>query len=278
MLQLRLIFHIVGPNSRTPQLAIAGFDLYIDTELESRHYKPLLPPIDVTDGYETYIEFENNTERHLTINFPYHTSVKEVYIGIEDGASLSAGMKYRNEKPVIFYGSSIVHGSCASRPGMIYENILSRRLNLNYTNLGFGGSAGGEEAIARYMAELDMCMFVSDYDYNASDAQWLKNSHQRLYQIIRDKNPDIPYLIISKPDFCYDAEYAQERRKIIYDTYCCAFENGDRNVYYIDGSSFFRCRDWDNYFVDRVHPNDAGFLKMADVIEPVIIRALTSKI
>ena len=47
---IRASFERVGSNSRTPQLGIAGFDLYIDTEFGSRFYRPLIPPYDVTDG------------------------------------------------------------------------------------------------------------------------------------------------------------------------------------------------------------------------------------
>ena len=267
-------FEIVGSNSRTPQLAIAGFDLYIDTPNESRFYRPLIPPYDVSDGYETYVGFPDRSERHITINFPYHTVVRNLYIGLQEDASLSGGMKYQNEKPVIFYGSSITHGSCASRPGMIYENVLSRRLNMNYTNLGFGGSACGEETIAKYMAGLDMSVFVCDYDWNAQSEQVLIETHKRMYEIIRKENPDIPYLIISKPDFAYRRYDASVRRKVIFDTYDYAIKNGDKNVYYIDGSSMFRGRDWDNCFIDTVHPNDVGFLKMADCIEPILSSVL----
>ena len=267
-------FETVGSNSRTPQLGIAGFDLYLDSENESRFYRPLISPYDVSSGYETYVGFPDRSERSITINFPYHTIVRNLYIGIQKDASLKVGKKYANEKPVIFYGSSITHGSCASRPGMIYENILSRHLNMNYTNLGFGGSACGEKEIAEYMSTLDMCAFVCDYDWNAENCRMLSDTHKRMYEIIRKKHPLIPYLIITKPDFVYRPEESADRRKVIFDTYTYAVSNGDKNVYYIDGSSLFRCRDWDNCFIDTVHPNDLGFIKMADGIEPVLASVL----
>ena len=267
---IKASFERVGSNSRTPQLGIAGFDLYIDTEFGSRFYRPLIPPYDVTDGYETYIGFPDRKMRHITINFPYHTVVKKLEVGLQKDSELGNGMKYRNDRPVIFYGSSITHGTAASRPGLIYENILSRRLNMNYTNLGFGGSAAGEKQMAEYMAKLDMCMFVCDYDYNAADEKALVNTHKNLYKTIRDKKPNIPYIIISKPDFAYRPKESEKRRSVIYDTYKYACDSGDENVYYIDGSSIFRGRDWDNCFNDTLHPNDIGFLKMADALEPVI--------
>ena len=95
-----------------------------------------------------------------------------------------------------------------------------------------------------------------------------------MYEIIREKHSDIPYLIISKPDFVYRSEDASRRRSVILDTYTYAVNNGDKNVYFIDGSSMFRGRDWDNCFIDTVHPNDLGFVKMADCMEPIITSAL----
>lgn len=119
------------------------------------------------------------------------------------------------------------------------------------------------------MSRLDMCMFVFDYDYNAS-VEGLRATHKRLYEIIRKNNPDIPYLIISKPDYVYDQKEGQMRWEIKFDIYCAAIENGDGNVYYIDGSTFIMVRDCNNCFSDCVHPNGIGFLKMADKIEPII--------
>lgn len=271
---LKAEFDLVGSNSRTPQLGIAGFDLYLDTENESRYYRPFIPPYDVKDGFETYIDFPTIETRNITINFPYHTCVRNVYIGIEKSADIEKGMRYKNDKPVIFYGSSITHGSCASRPGMIYENILSRRLNMNYINLGFGGSARGEIAIAEYMADLPMSVFVSDYDYNAGSVSYLEDTHKRLYEIIRKRNPDVPYIMLSKPDFAYRESDAIARRRVIQNTFNYAVNNEDKNVYFIDGESIFRGRNWDDCFVDTIHPNDFGFIKYADALEPILSKVL----
>lgn len=268
-------FGPIGPNARTPMLGICGFDLYVDTSRASRFRSPFTPPNTVEDEYEISIEFPEKFYRSYTLNFPYHACVNDLYIGLDGDARLDGGMKYINDKPVVFYGSSITHGSCASRPGMIYENILSRRFNLDYLCFGFSGSAHGEKEIAEYMAGLDMSMFVCDYDYNACDEEELFNTHRRMYDIIRASHPSVPYLMISKPDFCFRHEFSYKRREIIFDTYRYACSLGDKNVYYIDGSSIYRGRSWDDYTVDTIHPNDAGFIKIADAVEPIIQKALS---
>ena len=127
-----------------------------------------------------------------------------------------------------------------------------------------------------YLAGLDMCAFVSDYDYNAPDAQHLRNTHYKLYEAIRAAHPDIPYIMISKPDF-KDGEYGNEdtaRRAVIMESYLRALETGDRQVYFIDGVSFFAGPHADSCTVDGAHPNDLGFYRMAQGIEPVLRRVL----
>ncbi|MBR2885972.1 MAG: hypothetical protein IKB93_14470, partial [Clostridia bacterium] len=179
---------------------------------------------------------------------------------------LTNGMKYVNEFPVIFYGSSITHGAAASRPGNIYENFISQKYNLNYTNLGFAGSARGEESIAEYIAGRKMRAFVCDYDYNAPTDEYLRKTHYRFYEIIRKNNPDIPYIMISRPNYFHDVKKAEATRKIIYESYKKALDSGDSNVYFIDGETLLQGDFMESCTLEGVHPNDFGFKRMADII------------
>ena len=156
---LRAEYEAVGRNTHMTLEMSAGFDLYLDDEESTRYLKPLLPPYNLKDSYEQIARFSSRKERSYLIHFPLHAVVKNVYIGIQEDATLKHGRPYRNEKPVIIYGSSIVHGTAATRPGLCYPNMLSRRLNMNCFNMGFSGNAKGEIAIAEYMADQPMCMF-----------------------------------------------------------------------------------------------------------------------
>ena len=91
---------------------------------------------------------------------PLYSLPKNIYIGLQKGAKIEKCEDYKYEKPVVYYGSSITQGGCASRPGMAYTNILTRELNVDHINLGFSGSARGEDAIAEYISGLDMSVFV----------------------------------------------------------------------------------------------------------------------
>jgi hypothetical protein len=124
------------------------------------------------------------------------------------------------------------------------------------------------------MASLKMLAFVSDYDHNAPDAKYLAETHCRLYKIIRASNPQIPYIMLSRPDYDVNVAESIERRDVIIDTYRYAREQGDKNVYYIDGEGIFRGPDEDLCTVDGSHPTDVGFLKMADAVERILVRAL----
>lgn len=209
--------------------------------------------------------------RYFTINFPLTSNISELYVGIEENATLAEGLKYRNAKPIVIYGSSIVHGTGATRPGYVYSNILTRRLNMDVMNLGFGGNAKGENAIVDYMRELPMCIFVCDYDHNAPNPEHLKNTHLRMYQRFREVNPDTPYVIISRPNVAtYTVSAPYERRDIIYDTLRYAKEQGDTRIWYIDGESFFLGANENDCTIDTVHPNDMGYSLMADGIEATL--------
>lgn len=264
----------VGKYDHMPLTNVCGFDLCIDTDAGSRFYRPFRPGWGVSEGFEAVLRFPDRRMRYFTINFPTYSPVSSLYIGLERSAAVGGGLKYRSPLPVVFYGSSITQGACASHPANTYESIVSRRMNLDFINLGFSGNGLAEESIARYMASLDMLAFVSDYDHNAPDAAYLESTHRRLYEIIRGKNPNLPYIMLSRPDYDVNAEESVARRDVIIDTYHAARTAGDNNVYYIDGQGIFRGPDEDLCTVDGSHPTDVGFMKMADAVERILTRAL----
>lgn len=216
----------------------------------------------------------DNTMHSYTLNFPYISKFEEFYIGINDDAELKSGTPYINTKPVVFYGSSITQGAWASRPGTTYEAMISQKYNLNYLNLGFAGNAKGEKEIVDYMSRLDMSAFVCDYDHNAYDLNLLKNTHLPMYKKIREANPEIPYIIITRPDYFSNPQDNDIRNEVIMETYEFAVKNGDTKVWFVDGKSFFEGEYYLNCTKDGCHPNDIGFYRMAQKISNVLAVAL----
>ena len=279
---LRVTFSNLTRFSHMTRLGIAGFDLYLDDADtgKSSYYASFVPPTGPLDSYERVVNFPDRKMRYFTLNMPLYNGVDELYLGFCEDAAIGAGLTYRNELPVVFYGSSITQGGCASRPGNCYEAIISRRFDLDYLNLGFSGSGKAEDNIVEYMSKLPMSVFVSDYDHNAPDVEYLGNTHYKMYEKIRKANPTLPYVMISRPDFLKSKESglkdSHDRRAVIMESYDRARAAGDENVYFIDGESFFLLAGdlRDGCTVDGCHPNDLGMACMAQVIGEALKKIL----
>lgn len=254
-----------------PASGVSGFDIYSDTD---GFEGAVIPPWDTENGYEGEVNMRSRGMRDITIGFPLYNNISEIYIGILKGATLEKANNYKHKKTVIFYGSSITQGGCVSRPGNSYAAILSRWLNFDYINLGFSGSAKAEPAMAEYISNIDMSVFVMDYDHNAPNAEHLENTHEDFFKFIRAKNPELPIIIISRPDFKFCAEESDKRREVIKKTYENAISAGDKNIRFIDGETLFGDTDWDLCSVDKVHPNDLGHFRMAEVIKKTLKEVL----
>ncbi len=249
----------------------SGFDLYhkYENSEDDIYYQTFRPPMGMRTGYSSAVMTDGKMAQY-TINFPLYDGVKELYIALKKDAVLEAPMPYYYEKPIVYYGSSITQGGCASRPGNSYQAIISRRLNADHINLGFSGSGRAEAEMVQYLASLDMCAFVCDYDYNCLSAEHLWQTHMPLYRAVRDAHPDLPIILISAPTVLKDPENFSERRAAVRATYDAAIADGDNNVYYIDGAELFAGECWDSCTVDGVHPNDFGFYRMAMRIEKTL--------
>ena len=270
-----IAIHATMPKiGKMPHFALtgsAGFDLYIRDESE-RYVGTFVPPFKLQDGYESILYFDSAQMREVTINFPLYSDVSELYIGLRDGAFVGAPEDYRLDKPIVYYGSSITQGGCASRPGNSYQSIVSRRFDADFINLGFSGSARGEQGIAEYISKLDMSVFVYDYDHNAPTIAHLHDTHQKMFQTIREANPDLPVVMMSRPKYRL-TDSDKQRLDIIKRTYDEAKAKGDRNVYLIDGVSLMALAKEEGT-VDGTHPNDFGFASMAkalgDLLEEIL--------
>ena len=247
-----------------PLTGSSGFDLYINGEYEST----FMPDAGMRKGYESIAEFGSQIMHDITIHFPLYSNVSKFSIGLADGSEIRPCDDYMDLPPTVYYGSSITQGGCASHPGNAYQNMLTRKLNVDHINLGFSGSAKAEEEMIEYLASLEMSVFVLDYDHNAPTAEHLRNTHEKLFRAVREKHPSLPVIMMSRPKYRLNEDEII-RREIVRTTYFNALNSGDKNVRFIDGPELMATAKNDGT-VDGCHPNDLGFFSMATALEPVL--------
>ena len=252
-----------------PLSGSVGADVFGGVGTEAKRLGIIAPRDYETTEFSGKVKKSGENET-VTINLPRNEPVVDLWVAVEDGAEISEPDEYTLTTPIVFYGSSITEGGCASAAGSAYTSIVSRWLDSDYINLGFSNAAHGELPTADYIAGLDMSVFVYDYDYNARDAEELAATHEPFFKRIRKAQPDLPIIMISSSNFNNNPEVNAARREVIKTTYNNALALGDKNVYFIDGEKIYEGYEHSLCTVERVHPNDLGFMLMAKAVYPVL--------
>lgn len=247
--------------SHMPKTGISGFDIYETVNGVEKYKKMFVPPFDFKDSYESIYYFTEPGEHFITLNFPLYNNVYDLYIGLKEDSLLKESPEYKINKPIVFYGSSITQGGCASRPGHSYQGFICRELDADHINLGFSGSGMGELAVAEYIASLNMSAFVLDYDHNAPNLEHYLATHEPFFKTVRAAHPDLPIILLTRPKLALNEE-EKERVKIARRTYENALAEGDKNVSFIVGGELLEGVG-DEGLVDGCHPTDLGFFFMA---------------
>jgi len=242
-------------------ISALGFDIYSGNKFIKSVF-PDDPAVKPSVVYEQVVSLEGDMS-DITVYLPYNAAVNSLFFALDNDATILPADGYKDILPIVFYGSSITHGMCVSRPGITFTAKIGRNLNMDYRNLGFSGVARGEEAMADYLASLKKSVIVCEYDHNEPSAEELSKRHLPFYKRIRETDKDTPILFISRPDEG-DAEEARKRMEIVEATYKHALENGDKNVYFIDGLTLFPDEIRYDCTVDTVHPNDLGAHMIAE--------------
>lgn len=284
---LEVDYDVFSPMSHMPLGGSCGFTLLLEnddgTVVRMASFRPDVQGCE--KGYSRNASLPGGKMRDYILHFPLYNRVNGLKITLSAEAKVDHGKKYRSVAPILYYGSSITQGGCASRPDNAYQGLISKWNNVDFINLGFSGNAKAEEETADYLAQIDCSLFVCDYDHNAPNAEYLRETHERLYKRYRAIKKDTPILFLSRPDLFQaerrkfpdggksfriaeteDMENSALRRAVIMETYTKAKAAGDKNVYFLDGESMFGEKDRDNCTVDGCHPNDLGFYRMAESI------------
>lgn len=275
-LSIRVVLSAPASMYHMPATGQCGFDCYIG----ARYLSTTRYDHKQTEYEAMLFDADNADLKNITLNFPLYQGVKEVLIGIEPDAQLSAPPQYDEGGKVLFYGTSITQGGCAARPGMAFTNILSRRINREFVNLGFSGNGKGEPELAHIINEIpDVACYVLDYDANVASAEAMQQTLPGFIRILRADDPETPILVISRvptANELYNSAALEKRlgkAKVQRDTVAQLQSQGDKNLSFLDGEKLIG-DDYLEATVDGSHPTDLGFWLMANALEPVIQKLL----
>lgn len=260
-----------------PATGVSGVDLYVRDTDDAWHFLAVGRP-EAAAAEQTLIRGLASKSREYLLHLPLYNGVDSVEIGLPAGATFTAApARYAGRKPIVFYGTSILQGGCASRPGMAYPSIISRTLDWPTVNLGFSGNGKTEPEMAGLLAELDPAAYVLDSLPNLDLAQ-TKERVEPLIQTLRAKHPQTPIVLVENVTYSDSGFVESRRRKVtevnavlrkLYEKLRAA---GDRHIHYVHTSHLLGGDGEDT--VDGTHPTDLGFQRMAQGIAPVVRTAL----
>lgn len=264
-----------------PYTGQAGFDLYIGKSyLDMTFYRTSNFDFNKNEYEFTFFNHQNLSQENklFVLNFPLYATVEEVLIGINPISDINPCLDlFNNNGKIIFYGTSITQGGCASRPGMSYTQILSRMLGIECLNFGFSGNGKGHIEIAETLSNIkNVKMFVLDYEANVTFDR-LKATLDNFVKTLRKNYPLVPIIIVSKIQMYvefHDFYYKKNEKKIRNYQKNYVKKSDDQNLYYVDGSKVLGKTNISEKTVDGCHPTDYGFISMAEYLYKVINKIL----
>ena len=225
------------------------------------------------------------------INLPLYNGVKEFSLGIAPGAKIKAPGPRRSgvNKPVVFYGTSITHGGCASRPGLAFPSIVGRDLDVPIVNLGFSGSGRMELEMSEHLAAIDASCYVLDCLWNMSSVRdtpdcadikdrkapipVVRARYEPFIRNLRAKRPGVPIVMAEMCDvYCKGPNPMDVFIKKLYDK---LIAEGWKNLVYLPKKNMYT-GDMEGT-VDGCHPNDWGMMSMAKAFDVAVAEALGMK-
>ncbi|MBQ6142548.1 MAG: SGNH/GDSL hydrolase family protein [Kiritimatiellae bacterium] len=285
----RLVFKWVPYNSHLsmdhmPSTGVSGIDVYrFDAKKGRWLYVKTGRITNAAKGGSLDIPWTPGTP--CLVNLPLYNGVKEFTLGIDEKATVKAlgPRKSGIDKPVVFYGTSITHGGCASRPGMSFVNIVGRELDVPVVNLGFSGSGVMEFEMSEHLAAIDASCYVLDClwnmgmtkarDINNRRGRNVDQNYEPFIRNLRAKRPGVPIVMAEMCDvYCGEPNSKDRCVKRLYDKLVA---EGWKDLVYLPKSAMYT--DDLEGTVDGCHPNDWGMKHLAKAFGDAVARALGKK-
>lgn len=249
---------------------VSGLDLYVHDGKRWRWVSTPRP-----DNQHMEARLINGLDpgmRDWMIYLPLYNGVRSLSIGIPEGSVIEP-MPERSTRPIVFYGTSITHGACASRPGMTHVAIIGRDMDRPVINLGFSGNGTMDIEIADLMAEIDASVYVIDCLPNL-DGKKVSERAEPFVKRLRELRPSTPILLVEDRTYA-NAHISKGRRSrnegnraALQAAYASLQEQGVQHLYYLEGDRLLG--DDDESTVDGSHPTDLGFRQQADAFIEVL--------
>lgn len=260
-----------------------GVDMYIQTAEGWRYAGTGRPVIgQATTEYQLVCDMTPGM-RECMLYLSLYDGISDLHIGVLDGYTLEnpVSSSPSRTRPVVMYGTSILQGGCATRPGMASTNILSRMLDREVINLGFSGNAFLDEDMARYMASVpNPGAYVLDECPNSS-VEMIEERGEHFFRILRDAHPDTPVVFVEMPIFAHSrfnsvmAETIRKKNAAQRALYEKLRKSGEKHLYYIKGDKL-NGNDGEAT-VDGIHATDLGMQRYADEVLPTLRKALRGR-
>ena len=258
---------------------IKGIDLYTKYNNKWRYvttagalvglktYQNKSIPADSINEYEL-IKNMSPDFREYKLFLPLYDGVTKLEIGIDNNALINKASP-NPVKPIVFYGTSITQGGCASRPGMAHTNIISRKLDVDCINYGFSGNGRMEMPIVELISDIDASFYVIECLQNM-DSEQVRERVRPLVDMIRTKHPLTPIVLVENMmyttaflDQTIETTLIQEN-EALKNEFDKIIKRGTPNIFYIKDNKDFLSDNEGT--VDGVHLTDLGFLRYADYL------------
>ena len=254
-----------------PATGVSGVDLYATDDQGDWRWLSVAQPTAKTTKARL-IAGITPQRREFAAYLPLYNGTESMKIGVPASATFEP-IAPRKKKPILFYGTSITHGACASRPGMPHPAILGRRLNRPVINLGFSGNGRMEAEVGQFLCELDPAVYVIDCLPNMQGKEVAERAEPLVRQL-RAARPQTPILLVedrtyaNTPFIKTKQQRHAQSRAALRQAYDRLIADGFKQLGYLEGEKLLG-KDRDDT-TDGSHPNDLGFYRQANAMQPAI--------
>jgi hypothetical protein len=259
-----------------PATGVSGVDLYARSASGSWRFVGNGRPHQ-QDGNLARFEFPDGAKarRECLLYLPTYNGTKSLEIGVPPDAHLEmpAPRPEGLRKAIVVYGTSIVQGGCASRPGMVWTAILGRRLDRPMINLGFSSAGTMQPPVAEPLAELDPAAYVIDCTWNMGDGpEVYLDRVTQLVRTIRKTRPLTPIIFVGQSQIRPDAHPTDLTRR--QEAAVVSLQKaGVKGLILVPGTDLIG--DDGEATVDGVHLNDLGMDRQARYLQPIVMKAVS---